>query len=432
MPGPADKANRPGAGILSLPPGIESLDWLAALPAAREALRFMSRERKWIDDRHLDICRIPAPTFFEQKRAEWLLGQLREWGWEARIDRAGNVLATQPAAPASKDAPLVAVTAHLDTVLAPRSPEEIKVAGNERFIGPGVADNGAGLAALMALARAFPPPGALEFPAAALLLAATVGEEGDGNLSGMRFLCQNSPWAPRIRSFLVLDGPATSHVTSRALACRRFEITVSGPGGHSWSDHGAANPVHALSRAITWFGDQRAQSPDGQPRHSFNFGVVDGGSTVNAIPSSARARVDLRSESAGHLDALAAGLSEVLERALLAENERSAAGRVTARLKETGSRPGGRLPPDSPLLQHIAAVDAWLGIRSAPDCASTDANIPLSMGLPAISIGAGGLGGGAHTPGEWYSPEGRDLGLRRVLLATCLMLAEAAGAAEAG
>jgi acetylornithine deacetylase/succinyl-diaminopimelate desuccinylase-like protein len=409
-----------------LPPQIESLEWLAGRPPVKEALRFMSRERKWIDDRHLEICRIPAPTFFEQKRAEWLLAQLREWGWDAKTDRAGNVVATQAEAAVPRDAPLVAVTAHLDTVLAPRSPDEIKVEGKDRFRGPGVADNGAGLAALMALARAFPPPGSLGFPAAHLVLAATVGEEGEGNLSGMRFLCQNSPLAPRFRSFLVLDGPAIDHVTSRALACRRFEITVTGPGGHSWSDYGTANPVHALCRAIAWYGEERARRANGQPRHSFNFGVVDGGSTVNAIPTSARAKVDLRSESSAHLDMLAAELSSVLERALLAENEAATSGRVTARLKEAGSRPGGSLPEDAPLLHYIGAVDAWLGIRSVPDCASTDANIPLSMGLPAISIGAGGQGGGAHTPMEWYSPEGRDLGLRRILLTACLMLADAA------
>jgi acetylornithine deacetylase/succinyl-diaminopimelate desuccinylase-like protein len=421
-----DIARKRSGPAHALPPGIESLDWLAERPAIKQALLFMSRERKWIDDRHLEICRIPAPTFFEQKRAEWMLEFLRGCGWDARLDRAGNVLATPVNALAPRDGPLVAVTAHLDTVLAPRSPEEIKIDGRDRFRGPGVADNGAGLAALAALARAFPASEGLGFPSATLLIAATVGEEGEGNLSGMRFLCQSSNLAPRIRSFLVLDGPAIDHITTQALACRRFEITVSGPGGHSWSDHGTANPIHALSRAITWFGEQRSAGSAALPRHSFNFGVIDGGSTVNAIPTSARAKVDLRSESVEFLDSLAAELSATLERALLTENEIASSGRLTARLKETGSRPGGCLPPDSPHLGHMCTVDEWLGIRSHPDCSSTDANIPLSMGLPAISIGAGGQGGGAHTPAEWYSPEGRDLGLRRIVLAACMLLAEAA------
>jgi di/tripeptidase len=240
----------------------------------------------------------------------------------------------------------------------------------------------------------------------------------------MRFLCRQPAWAPRIRSFLVLDGPATDHITFEALACRRFEITVTGPGGHSWSDFGAANAVNALARAITWFGDARAASRP-EARLAWNFGVLEGGTTVNSIPGSARAKVDLRSMDAGLLDLLADELAEILERALRAENEIAVQGRVTARLKETGSRPGGSLPPDAPLLQWARAVDGHLGIRSLPDCASTDANIPLSLGMPAVSIGAGGQGGGAHTPQEWFSPEGRDAGLRRAYLLLCLMLAGA-------
>lgn len=416
-----------GAALPALPASIESLDSLSARPAVRNALRVFSRERRWIDERHLELCRIPAATFFEQARAEWISGQFASLGWEVRQDRAGNVLATWPAAP--KDCPLIAVTAHLDTVLSPQKPEEIRVEGRDRFCGPGVSDNGAGLAGLLALARAWaesPDPLASSTPAAPLLVA-NVGEEGEGNLSGMRFLCRQPHWVSRIRGFLVLDGPAIDHLTFEALACRRFEIQVSGPGGHSWSDFGAANAVHALARAITWFGEARAASKPAA-RLSWNFGSIDGGASVNSIPASARAKVDLRSVDPAVLDLLADELAEILERALRAENELATQGRVTARIKETGSRPGGRLQPDAPLLQWAQAVDAFLGVRSVPDCASTDANVPLSMGLPALSIGAGGQGGGAHTPDEWYSPDGRETGLRRVYLLLLLMLAGAGAA----
>jgi acetylornithine deacetylase/succinyl-diaminopimelate desuccinylase-like protein len=237
----------------------------------------------------------------------------------------------------------------------------------------------------------------------------------------MRYLCQQSPLAGRFQTFIVLDGPDISHVTAQALACRRFEITMTGPGGHSWSDRGMANPVHALARAVAAFCEERASAPPG-PASSWNFGVIEGGATVNAIPSSARVKVDLRSQSAAALDELAAALNAAFERAAKIENELARSGRVTMRIRETGSRPGGALPSDSPLLAAVRSVDAHLGIRSELDCASTDANVPLSMGLPAVSIGAGGTGGGAHTPNEWYSPEGRELGLRRIALLLALVL----------
>lgn len=403
----------------------EPIELLARRPGIDEVLRFFARERRWIDEQHLAMCRIPAPTFLEAKRAEWISAQFAAAGWDARIDRAGNVTAQLPNA--RKDGPVVALTAHLDTVLAPRNAEEIRIDGKDRFLGPGVADNGAGLAGLLAIAKAVVAGRQLE-QMQHLLLAANVGEEGEGNLSGMKFLCRQSPYASRLHSILVLDGPDTSHITADALACRRFEITVTGPGGHSWSDRGTANPIHALARAITWYTDARAEDPPRARACSWNFGVIEGGSTVNAIPASARVKVDLRSEGPSELDELANKLSVTLERALLAENERALSGRVTGKVRETGSRPGGRLAEGAAILGHVLAVDQHLGIRSHRDCASTDANVPLSMGIPAVSIGAGGQGGGAHTMNEWFAPEGRDLGLRRVFLIACRLLGDAAAA----
>jgi acetylornithine deacetylase/succinyl-diaminopimelate desuccinylase-like protein len=152
--------------------------------------------------------------------------------------------------------------------------------------------------------------------------------------------------------------------------------------------------------------------------------VIDGGSSINAIPAQARAKVDIRSERNDRMDDLVTALNAAVEKAQDTENSRSVIGKVTGKVKEIGSRPAARLPEDSPILSYIRAVDAHLGIRSHTECASTDANIPLSLGIPAISIGAGGLGGGAHTPQEWFSPEGRDLGLKRIFLTLCLLLNE--------
>jgi di/tripeptidase len=263
-----------------------------------------------------------------------------------------------------------------------------------------------------------------------VLFVANVGEEGEGNLSGMRYLCRQSPQAPKIQSFLVLDGPNVDHITTRALASRRYEIIYTGPGGHSWSDYGIANPVHALARAVTIFSEQQAVNQPA-PRSSYNFGVMEGGTSINSIPTEARAKIDLRSESAPKLEEMVHLLAGCVERSLDVENERSAGrssgGKVQAKIREIGSRPGGELPDDSLFLKTLRAVDGHLGIRAQVDCASTDANIPLSLGLPAMSIGAGGIGGGAHTPGEWFHPEGRHIGLQRILL-TLAMTASSSSA----
>ena len=158
---------------------------------------------------------------------------------------------------------------------------------------------------------------------------------------------------------------------------------------------------------------------------------MEGGQSINSIPTHARTKVDIRSESGAKLDEIAGTLTTVVERALEVENGRATGGRLSAKIKEIGSRPGGRLAEDAPILGWVRAVDSQLGIRSHLDCASTDANIPLSMGLPAISIGAGGQGGGAHTPQEWFHPEGRELGLKRILLTLCLLSQDIEAANEA-
>lgn len=389
---------------------------LAEDAALFNAQRWFARERAWINERHLQLCRIPAATFFEKERAEWFRVQLESLGWAAKLDRAGNVLATFGGGESSA---LLVVSAHLDTVFAPGRPEEVYYAPDGRLFGPGAADNGSGLAAILALARVLVEIPELRDIANCVMLVANVGEEGEGNLNGMRYLCRQAPQLADVTAFLVLDGPSTDHITTQALASRRFEISFSGPGGHSWNDHGTPNPVHALSDAMAHFiqtANARASSAEWKGRFSFNFGIVEGGTSINSIPSSARAKLDLRSEQAGILDDLSALLSTSVELSLERENRSARSSRLAAKIKELGSRPGGKLADRSPLLRTIQAVDSYLNIRSRVDCASTDANVPLSMGLPAVSIGAGGQGGGAHTNQEWYQPDGRELGLRRILL----------------
>jgi tripeptide aminopeptidase len=396
-----------------------NINGLADDRSVRDCLQWFTREKQWINEIHLQICRVPAPTFLEQERAAWFLEQFRAAGWDASIDRAGNVVA------ADGEGPYVGVSAHLDTVMAPRKAEDISVEADGRFRGPGVSDNGAGLAALLALARVWKSCGAAAGFPPGLLLVANVGEEGEGNLLGMRHLFKQSSLARKIRAFLVVDGANTDHITSRGLGSRRFEVAFSGPGGHSWSDYGVGNPIHALCRAMALFTEAHL---DGAPKSAVNVGLIEGGSGVNAIAQAARAKVDIRSESNEKMEELVAALSSAVDRAREIENQRATGGKVSAKLKEIGSRPAASLPDDAPILQFVRAVNAHLGIRSHLDCSSTDANIPLSLGIPAIALGAGGAGGGAHATQEWYRPEGRDLGLKRIFLTVMLLLRDMAEA----
>jgi tripeptide aminopeptidase len=391
---------------------------LAEQRGVRDCLQWFTREKQWINETHVQLCRVPAPTLMEHERAAWFLEQFRTAGWDASIDRAGNVIA------AIGQAPYVAITAHLDTVLAPRARDDIYVEPDGRLRGPGVSDNGAGLAALLAMSHAWKTGQNLPAFSRGLLLIANVAEEGEGNLLGMRFLCKQSPLARKIETFLIVDGANLDHITTRALGSRRFEVAFTGPGGHSWSDYGIANPVHALCRAVALFAETRL---DGGPKSSFNVGLIAGGSSVNAIAQTARAKVDIRSESNQKMDELVELLGGAAERARDLENQRAIGGKVASKVKEIGSRPAAALPEGASILTHLRAVDAHLGIRSHQDCSSTDANIPLSLGVPAVAIGAGGIGGGAHTTSEWFHPEGRDLGLKRIFLTLLLLRLEANG-----
>jgi acetylornithine deacetylase/succinyl-diaminopimelate desuccinylase-like protein len=351
-----------------------------------------------------------------------MAAQFRALGWHAGIDSEGNVLASLDPHPTGS---LVAISAHLDTVLAPRIKDDISVDPEGVLLGPGVSDNGAGLAALLAIARAIrqaPEDTDEDSIWRRLLLIANVGEEGEGNLRGMRHICGQASLVAQISAFLILDGATLDHITTQALGSRRFEVTYTGPGGHSWSDFGIGNPVHALTRAVTDFVDRNPVDPRATPRVSVNAGLIEGGSGINAIPALARVKVDIRSEDERRIEAMAEALQLAVTRAEEMENARALGGKVTARIREIGRRPAGKLENGAPLLTALRAVDSHLGIRARADCASTDANIPLSMGIQAVSIGAGGHGGGAHTAAEWYRPTGRDLGLKRALLTAAVLL----------
>jgi acetylornithine deacetylase/succinyl-diaminopimelate desuccinylase-like protein len=310
------------------------------------------------------------------------------------------------------------VTAHLDTVFPADTPLEIRYEGSKMFV-PGAADNCAGLVALLAVAASL--QAAKVLPAASILFAGTVGEEGEGNLRGMRALFP-SPRIRSVRACIVLDGAGTTHAVAQALGSRRYEVTVSGPGGHSWTDAQRPNPIVVLGQAIAAFS---AKPLPEEPRTSVNFGTIAGGTSVNAIPESVVTRVDVRSEDFDEIIRQEVRLHRCVEDAVLAARQ-DARTRLRHRIVIIGERPSGHLPENAFLTQAMRAVDRHLQLRTRWRMASTDANIPLSLGVEAITLGGGGSGGGAHTREEWYDSTGRELALRRILLLLLTMTEQVA------
>jgi acetylornithine deacetylase/succinyl-diaminopimelate desuccinylase-like protein len=381
---------------------------LQANPQVRTALDWFAAHRAWIDDEQARLTEIPAPTFQESERAAAIKVLLSAVGLEVSIDKTGNVIGLMRGA---ADKEVVVVSAHLDTVFPAGTEVKVHREGS-RMTAPGISDNGAGLVALVAVARAIHE--ARIQPQRSILFVANVGEEGEGNLRGMRAVVD--AYRDRLKAVIVLDGSSVDHVTTKALASRRVEVVITGPGGHSWSDFGIPNPINALVRGSVRFISTRVPA---SPRTTFNLGQIEGGTSVNSIPHEARLKVDLRSEREEELtrmesalrDCVAAGVRDELE----AARDRSK-GKLQWNLGSLGDRPGGELAANSPLLAALRVADEFIGNQSRVERASTDANIPLSLGIDAIAIGAGGNGGGAHSLQEWYESDGREAGLRRVLL----------------
>jgi len=270
--------------------------------------------------------------------------------------------------------------------------------------------------------------GGVELPTP-LAVMGNVGEEGEGDLRGVRHFYEHSALAGRIAAHIVLDGPGMDSAVTQALGSRRYEVTVAGPGGHSFTDAGTPNPIAALATALA----RLAESPlPDEPRTTLNLGTIRGGISVNSIPESAQAKVDFRSTDRNQLARLEAELQSAVEDAVEHCNARPGAvtagsrGRLSFAISKIGDRPAANLPDDSPLLVALRAVDRYLGLHTDLLLGSTDANIPLALGVPALSMGAGGEGGAVHTLHEWYSPKDRELGLKRVLLLTLVMLEWAA------
>ena len=375
----------------------------------RSALAWFARNLSWINEQQARLTEIPAPPFQEAQRAVAVKTFLASSGLEVQIDKTGNVIGELRGA---NEKEIVVLSAHLDTVFPAST--EIKVRHDgDRLLAPGISDNGTGLAALIAIARACHETHLK--PRRTILFVADVGEEGEGNLRGMRAFVD--AYHKNLKSVIVLDGSGTDHVTTKALASRRLEATITGPGGHSWSDFGMPNPINALVRASVRFINTKVPAT---PRTTYNIGQIEGGTSVNSIPYEAKLKVDIRSESEDELTKLESALRDCIAAGVRDEMESSrdrTKGKLEWRVDLLGSRPGGELPANSALLAALRSADEFVGNQSRVERSSTDANVPLANGIEAISIGAGGTGGGAHSLQEWYEPAGREMGLKRALLA---------------
>ena len=327
----------------------------------RAALDWLTPNISWVNDQQARITEIPAPPFQEAQRAAAVKELLAEAGLAAQIDKTGNVIGELRGV---NEKEIVVVSAHLDTVFPPDTDVKVHRDGS-RMTAPG----------------------------------------------GMRAIVDN--YRGKLKAVVVLDGSGTDHVTTKALASRRLEALITGPGGHSWSDFGMPNPINALVRGSVRFINTRVPAT---ARTTFNIGQIEGGTSVNSVPHEARLKVDIRSESEDELARLELALRECIAAGVRDEMESArdrSKGKLEWKVELLGSRPGGELAADSPLLAALRAADEFIGNQSRIERSSTDANVPLSLGIEAISIGAGGNGGGAHSLQEWYDATGREAGLKR-------------------
>jgi tripeptide aminopeptidase len=397
-----------------------SIASLLGAQGIQQAFHFIDEMRSELDEELVRICEIPAPPFKEEARAREIARRFEEIGLlRVRSDEEGNVIAERPGL---SPEPRVIVSAHLDTVFPEGTNVRVRRDG-ARFNAPGISDNTCGIVSLIALARAL-DAGGIETEGRVYFVA-TVGEEGEGNLRGARHLFTGGEFQSGVDAFISLDGPGLERITQRALGSRRYRVTVIGPGGHSWGDFGIVNPVHALGRAIARFASYPAPLA---PRTSYNVGIIEGGSSVNAIPERASMVVDIRSVSSDEIEKLEAYLRRVVEIAAREENsQRSMSGTsLTCEFEQVGDRPSGETPVNSRIVRAAIECSRALGIEPRLDCSSTDSNIPISLGIPAITLGVGGISSNCHSLTEWYEPAGRELGLKRLLMLT-VALAKPAG-----
>lgn len=379
----------------------------------KQALEYIKEEDPATTQDTLNMCQIPAPSYKEEKKAEYIRERFREIGLrDVRIDAVGNVLGIWPG---TGEGPSVMLAAHTDTVFPEGTDLTIRKEGN-RYYCPGINDDTHAVAEMIAVAKAMIH--ADLHTKGDLIFCANVCEEGLGDLKGIKYIFNNDN---NIDAFVSVDNPVTGGVVYTATGSRRYKVTFTGNGGHSFADFGLPNPIHAMGRAIAKISDFKAPE---LPKTTFNVGVIEGGTSVNTISASAGMLMDIRSDSDEELERLTEEFMNAVESAVEEENARWDADKpqVKADIEVKGVRPAGTQEPDCPIVK--AAFDAARMLGIEPELrgeSSTDANIPISMGIPAITVGRGGNEGGVHTVHEWFEPVESWLGPQRDLLLILLL-----------
>jgi len=389
-------------------------DTFRELAPARRALADLEQDTM---QRQVEIAQIAAPTGAERRRALWVADRFREAGFRARHDDAGNVIAH--AAGAYAGAPVV-VCAHLDTVFPADTDLAVRRDGR-RLVGPGICDNGRGLAVMLTIANVLQQCG--HVLARAVEFVATTGEEGCGDLGGARHYLARGARPPL--AVIAIDGAGDERIVNTGLGSRRFRVTFTGPGGHSWSAYGTPNPVHAASRAAAALSTLRVR---GTGRSTLTVSRIGGGISINAIPEDAWFEVDARSTDAVALSRLESEVRAHSVSAAAAENQSRTIGTAAlcVQIQRIGERPPGETRADAPLVTAAREATRLVGRMPELATASTDANAAMALGVPAIAIGGGGAGGDAHSSREWFDGTTGVAGMERALTIIATMARVAA------
>ena len=398
----------------------DSLPHLIGGEPFRQARAFIKADYERFVRELIALNEIPAPPFKEERRARAYLAMLKENGLtDVEMDKEGNVMGVRRG---SGGAPMLAVLAHLDTVFPEGTDVKVRREGT-RLMAPGIGDDTRALALMLSMIRAM--NAAKLATASDILFVGNVGEEGEGDLRGVKYLMRSGKYKDRIKLFLAIDGGEQGGIVRGGVGSRRYRVTFKGPGGHSYGAFGLVNPAYAMAAAMAKLSDVQVPST---PRTTYNVGVVSGGTSVNSIPSAVSMDVDIRSESCAELEKVDDTFLAIVKSAVADENRARSTreGSITAEPKVIGERPCGETPMDAPILKTTAAAVQAFGLTPSFGISSTDSNIPMSIGIPALTIGRGGPGGRAHSPDEWTDVEPKGV-IQSIEVALAIVLAVAGG-----
>jgi tripeptide aminopeptidase len=400
----------------------DTVSMLASNAGVQAALEHIEADEARFHRELIELTEIPAPPFGEGQRAARFAELLIEAGLDSvSIDDAGNVVGRRAGKVGDR---VVALTAHLDTVFPLETDVRVRVDG-DTYYAPGVGDNSRGLVVLLGILRSLQH--ARIETNADILFIGNVGEEGLGDLRGMKHLFREG--GPQIDCMIAIDGGARERIVYAGVGSHRYRVTFRGPGGHSWSAFGTANPHHALGRAIARFAARAPEAGTDGEKTSFNVGRIGGGTSINSIPFESWMEIDMRSASQAHLDAIDATLLESIQVALEEENAARLDGpELSVEVERVGKRPAARSDSNEPLIALASAAMRHFELEPAPKSSSTDANWPISLGIPAITLSRGGVSGNSHSPDEWWR---NDRGYLSMQVALLTLLGET-GLAESG